>query len=172
MSTLKFLLEVGTSYLCFGLALYAIGAITCLCRLRVGRQSNSPKVDSDIVRVCVCVVVLIVLEAARHVWDSFHYEHFPLWITQVALPTTFLVLGNSAFGLVYRELETEAPELFGEKAPKAAAAGSSQGGEFLSGVVPELGIRRQLDSALKCGFGFVAVLQFLFRLAKPEKRLG
>jgi hypothetical protein len=53
----------------------------------------------DTVRAGASVIALVVMEVVRQFWDSFHYQHFPLWITRVVLPVLYFTLGNSLFRL-------------------------------------------------------------------------
>ena len=92
-----FFFDLTTSYVSFGLALYACAAIMSLGWLRATKRSTPQLVMRDLSRICGCVVCLVLLEAVRQVWDSFFYEHFPLWITRMVLPVLYLVLGNSIF---------------------------------------------------------------------------
>ena len=93
----SFFFDLTTSYISFGLALYASAAVISLAWIRATRRATPHIVMRDVPRACACVVALVLLEAIRQLWDSFNYEHFPLWITRIVLPVLYLVLGNSIF---------------------------------------------------------------------------
>lgn len=108
---LKLFIEVGGSYVCFGLALYAISAVASFAWLRLHSDEDQRPCHSAAFRICFCLVALIVLEAVRQIGDSLQYQLFPVWITRLMLPGIYFILGNSAFALVHRELDKHAAEL-------------------------------------------------------------
>ncbi len=89
------LLSIVANYVTFGLALYVIGAFCALVTVRRRTLFRLPLTASSFTRAYSCVIALVLLEAIRQVWDSFHYQHFPLWITRSVLPCLYLVLGNA-----------------------------------------------------------------------------
>src|ERR1035438_5947494 len=70
-------LDLLCGYISFGLAIYAI---TSLCGLLFVRYKLSvfPHLTRKIARYYGGVIVLIVLEMSRQIWDSLYLEHFPL----------------------------------------------------------------------------------------------
>jgi hypothetical protein len=99
-TSIAFVLDVVTSYVSFGLALYAGGALAASIWMR-RRPSATPKAMlTDLSRAYGCMIVLVLLEAVQQLWDSFHAEHLPLSITRAVLPVLYLVLGNSVFRLI------------------------------------------------------------------------
>jgi len=100
MSNLTYLLDIATNYVSFGLALYAIGSLLALIWMRHWNEPRSHAAMADVLRAGACVIALVMLEVIRQFWDTFHYRHFPLWITRAALPVLYFTLGNSIFRLV------------------------------------------------------------------------
>jgi hypothetical protein len=101
-TAVSFVLDVGISYVSFGLALYAGGALAALMWIRRRGGVTSQAMFADLARTYGCMIILILLEAVPQLWDSFHVEHFPQALTRAALPVLYLVLGNSAFRLIKR----------------------------------------------------------------------
>jgi peptidoglycan/LPS O-acetylase OafA/YrhL len=94
VSELEFWINTASNYVSFGLALYAIGNVLALVwHCRNNPESQLPVVD--LARAGICVIALLLMEAGRQFWDSYHVQHFPLWITRLALPAIYLMLGNS-----------------------------------------------------------------------------
>jgi hypothetical protein len=99
-TSVSFVLDVVTSYISFGLALYAGGALGALIWMRRRNGVTSKAMFADLSRAYSCMILVVLLEAIQQLWDSFHSEHLPLAITRAALPVLYLVLGNSAFRLI------------------------------------------------------------------------
>lgn len=99
LDQLLYLFDIGTNYVSFGLAIYAAGAVCAFWwTRRVAGPVQSPDRASGL-RAGTCVVALIALEVMRQFWDTFHYQHFPLWITRLILPVLYVTLGNALFRL-------------------------------------------------------------------------
>ncbi len=102
-SEITWLIKILTSYISFGLALYAAGGVLALLWIR-RRQSAGPRfVLADLARSYAVVVFFVLFEAVRQVWDSFNADHFPLWVTRIVLPVAYLTLGNSVIRMAGSE---------------------------------------------------------------------
>lgn len=145
MTALKLFVEVGGSYVCFGLALYAISAIASFGWVRLGRHEGGRPYAWPAIRICACTVVLIGLELARQLCDGFHADCFPVWAARIALPVTYLIMGNAAFGLVHQEAAKQATEEArarrakvrrrpAEMSPSTTEAASAESGQLLARV--------------------------------------
>lgn len=148
MTALKLFIEIGGSYVCFGLALYAMSAIASFAWVRLGRRDDDSPQQRAAVKVCAATVVLIALELLRQVCESFHNERFPVWASRILLPATYVILGNAAFGLVHHEASKQLGEQAKDKRARArkravrvaAATGavdSAEGGQLLARVSTE-----------------------------------
>ena len=95
-------LDLLCGYISFGLAIYAI---TSLCGLLFVRYKLSvfPHLTRKIARYYGGVIVLIVLEMSRQIWDSLYVEHFPLVVARAILPAVCVVVGNAVFGIMRLE---------------------------------------------------------------------
>jgi hypothetical protein len=121
MHKLIFLLDTATDYVSFGLAIYAIGAMLATIWMQRGRRSMSAAATMDILHAGSCVIALVLLEATRRFWDGLHNEHFSFWITRLAFPVVYAVLGNSTFRLT--NVDTDNPP---ELVPTSEVGCSSQ----------------------------------------------
>ena len=120
---LSFLLDVGLSYVTFGLTIYAIAGLAT--NIWISRKAGKPrKVLRDLCLAYSSIGGLLVLDASRQIWDSFHLTHLPLGITRVAVPIMYLLLGNtvaSFAGAANRSPHKSAPRFETEQVSKRAA---------------------------------------------------
>ena len=98
-----------TGYLSFGCALYAVGAFLALLKLKLTRYQSRELVLSDYHWVYVCML-LVLLDAARQTWDTFHLQHFPLAITRILVPYASLSMANSVFRIAKQNSTSRKPK--------------------------------------------------------------
>jgi hypothetical protein len=99
MSDLILLVNTVGSYVIFGFSLYAAAGLFALWRARNSEFKTPRRIMHDITILYLGCTVTLLFEATRVLWDSFHTEHFPIWISRIVLIVLLPMIGRSTFRL-------------------------------------------------------------------------